>query len=78
MILSGPSTETPPAGLCRDTKLGVHPPAGVLPADDLGAGRHETHARIIVVREDGLGAVVGEVEGADVCVGHSLEMHLIP
>ena len=46
-----------------------NPPAGILLGDDLGAGRHETHARIVVVRENGPDAVVDEVEGAYEDVG---------
>ena len=40
-------------------------PAGILPADNLGAGRQETHAGVVAVRGDGFDAVVDEVEGAD-------------
>ena len=49
--------------------MGVHPPVGVLLGDDLGAGRRETHAGVVVVRDDGFDAVVDEVEGADEDVG---------
>ena len=49
----------------EDAKVGVHAPSGVLLGDDLGAGRHETHAGVVVVREDGLDEVVDEVERAD-------------
>ena len=45
------------------------PSSGVLLGDDLGAGRHETHAGVVIVRDDGFDAVVDEVEGADEDVG---------
>lgn len=45
--------------------MGVHASTGFLLRDDLGAARHETHAGVVVVGEDGFDEVVGEVEGAD-------------
>ena len=49
----------------EDAKVGVHAPAGFLLRDDLCAARHEAHAGVVVVCEDGLDEVVGEVHGAD-------------
>ena len=46
-------------------KLGVHHAASILPADDLGAGHHEMHVGVVVVRKDGFVRIIDKVEGAD-------------